>query len=173
MTSAFLCLACYAFCFASDTLELRRREKSALSRVLFLLGCLGLTSLFLLTIFEWTAFSGSMPGIIPSAAFALSGIMLLYSVFPAVSSGTSEGKKGLVSSGLYSLCRHPGLWFMWGCCLSFYFMCPALNCGLLALVSALCDFLYVLYQDIYIFPVTIDGYEKYKKMVPFLLPRFK
>lgn len=173
MTSAFLCFLCYTLCFISDTLELRSGKKTVLSRILFLLGCMGLAALFLLTFFEWEAFSVSLPNLFPSFVFVLSVIMLLYSVFPAVSSETSDGKKVLVSSGLYSLCRHPGLWFMWACCLSFYFMCPTLTCGLLSIVSALCDFLYVLYQDMYVFPVTIDGYEKYKETVPFLFPRFK
>jgi putative endonuclease len=81
--------------------------------------------------------------------------------------------EALCKSGVYALCRHP---------VAVCFLLTYLFLGLSALPSVLLlngmtfsilNILYVLFQDIVTFPVTIKGYNEYKKEVPFLIPNKK
>ena len=44
---------------------------------------------------------------------------------------------------------------------------------LAALIYPLCNLIYIIIQDKYIFPLYIEGYESYKRSVPFLIPRYR
>lgn len=82
----------------------------------------------------------------------------------------SEEKSKVCSHGMYALCRHPGvLWFF------FFYLCLSIgmeSAKLLGtgMVYSFCNFLYVVFQDRYTFPKVLEGYEEYKKDVPFLIP---
>ncbi len=99
---------------------------------------------------------------------------LIYSLFFALPKGTYKGEnEALCKSGVYALCRHP---------VAVCFLLTYLFLGLSALPSVLLlngmtfsilNILYVLFQDIVTFPVTIKGYNEYKKEVPFLIPNKK
>lgn len=76
----------------------------------------------------------------------------------------------MVAQGVYALCRHPGiLWFT-----ALYFcLWQAFGGKLLCLAFVLfsgLDFLYAVIQDRYIFPLQIEGYNRYKTETPFLIP---
>jgi len=76
-----------------------------------------------------------------------------------------------VDSGIYSICRHPGVWWMTGLCLCLYMSggMPWMNTIVyIALYLAV-----TWYNDSEIYPETIPGYENYKKRVNFLLPSFQ
>lgn len=71
--------------------------------------------------------------------------------------------------GMYAMCRHPGvislaifyfglyIWFSSRVFLSMFIVYTILN------------ILYVLFQDVYVFPRLFEGYDTYKKRVPFLV----
>ncbi|KAF0226361.1 MAG: hypothetical protein FD179_826 [Erysipelotrichaceae bacterium] len=74
----------------------------------------------------------------------------------------------IVTSGLYALCRHPGVW---GFFLATLFGALALGNGTLlvaALVWTLMDILHVYIQDKVFFVKTLQGYTRYKETTPFL-----
>lgn len=71
------------------------------------------------------------------------------------------------------MCRHPGVLFFGLFFLCFYLIVPVLPVLLAFLIFTGLDILYVLWQDLYLFPKTISGYDRYKKTTPFLLPNKK
>ena len=95
----------------------------------------------------------------------LSLILLIYSLFGAIPFNKTyiESKRNaVVQTGMYALCRHPGvIWFFF-----FYlFLALTLNSTMLllaALVWTILNIIYVIIQDIWIFPTTLKGYEVYK-----------
>ena len=80
-------------------------------------------------------------------------------------------KLPLVESGAYKKCRHPGFWFL----LLFY----TAVCITFISIKAVCftiivnclNLAYIILEDLYIFPKTIEKYDDYKKRVPFLVPK--
>ena len=83
---------------------------------------------------------------------------------------TEPALRPLVDTGVYALCRHPGVLWLGG----FYLFawCAAGGWPLLAafvLFTGL-DVAYVLWQDRVIFPVSIEHYRLYQQTTPFLVP---
>ena len=68
------------------------------------------------------------------------------------------------------LSAHPGFWMF----VLFYGFLALLFSNIQLfycfLVYNTCNFLYIVLQDVYIFPRYIRGYLEYKKAVPFILP---
>lgn len=85
----------------------------------------------------------------------------------------AEQRNAVVSTGVYSLCRHPSsFWFF------LFYLFLWLASGKLIMLWAgmiwtVLNFLYVYVQDRWIFPHMLNGYDDYKKNVPFLLPNCK
>jgi len=105
------------------------------------------------------------------AGFAL---LLFYTLFLALPFRQTyiavEGLKEVYDQGVYALCRHPGfLWFT-----GFYFSLWLRTGRSLLLtggiVFCLLNYLYILLQDIYIFPEQFADYNNYKISTPFLIP---
>jgi protein-S-isoprenylcysteine O-methyltransferase Ste14 len=109
-----------------------------------------------------------------SVAAALAGGLLAWSVF--FEFGAERRRHGLgpletVRTGTYRHCRHPGFWW--------YAILVAALAALRAVPSAFAtaallaalDFILVLEQDLLTFPKVLAGYDDYKRVVPFLLPR--
>lgn len=103
--------------------------------------------------------------------------LLIYTLFFALPFKNtyieSKGPPKVCQSGVYALCRHPGvLWFM-----GFYaFIGLALMIPLLliaAVVFSILNILYVLFQDRWTFIKSFDNYDKYKMDTPFLFPNMK
>jgi protein-S-isoprenylcysteine O-methyltransferase Ste14 len=105
------------------------------------------------------------------ALFSL--ILLIYTLFGAIpfkKTYIEYERNTVVYTGIYALCRHPGvLWFFF-----FYlFLGFTLESKLMliaALVWTCMDLVYVFIQDRWIFPITLENYQDYKKEVPFLIP---
>lgn len=112
-----------------------------------------------LRILIWTIFS----------FFALLLIFTLFFSFPPASAYAAPGKKRPVyDKGLYALCRHPGV--LWAFVL---FICVWLAGGLplyAAIIYILLDLALVAFEDIFVFPIVLFGYEDYKQSTPFLIP---
>ncbi len=74
----------------------------------------------------------------------------------------------LVDSGLYSLCRHPGVWGFIVMAFGFTLASGSMLVLWTALSWTLLDLIHVAIQDRYIFPKSIPGYTLYQVNVPFL-----
>lgn len=108
-------------------------------------------------------------------ALSLMSLLLLgYSLFMGIPFTKtyihSNQENTVVNTGMYALCRHPGvLWFFF-----FYlFLWLASGKSVLmwaALAWTAMDVLYVFIQDRWLFPKTFVDYEEYKREVPFLIP---
>lgn len=104
----------------------------------------------------------------------ISLLLLVYSLFMGIPFTKtyikSTQENTVVNTGMYALCRHPGvLWFF------FFYLFLWLTSGRnvlmwATLVWTIIDVLYVYIQDHWLFPKTFVDYEEYKLEVPFLIP---
>ena len=96
----------------------------------------------------------------------------IYTLFFALSAKeayTCQGQaRPVCKSGVYALCRHPSvLWF------AGLYLCLWAAAGLAlraAVFFSVLDVLLVLFEDRYVFPARLDGYDDYRAETPFLLP---
>ena len=110
--------------------------------------------------------------------FVLAALLLaleVYTLFfalPVDASYTRPGeKRPACTTGVYALCRHPGvLWF------AGIYVCLWMAAGLplweAVLYSGL-NVLLVAFEDRCVFPALLDGYDTYQTATPFLIPNSK
>jgi len=103
-------------------------------------------------------------------------LLLLYTLFSALPFSATyvakeeESPKKVWDRGMYGLCRHPGfLWFT-AAYITLAIGIQNTTAAFSVAVFIICNFLYVLLQDRWTFPHMFEGYENYKKKVPFLIP---
>lgn len=117
--------------------------------------------------------SAADPSILWCAAAAVFLLLELYALFGSFSVSetyiASDEPRTTCEKGLYSLCRHPGVPLFAGLyvCLHFGLGLPLWD----ALIYIALDIILAAFEDNVIFPRLLDGYEDYKKRVPFMLPR--
>lgn len=110
--------------------------------------------------------------LLPGAFFLAMLIYTLYFALPFDSTYCQEADRHKVCrSGMYGWCRHPGIWWFFGC-----FFCMGLSTGnpdrvMLGLCLSFLNLLYAWYQDRLIFVEEFCDYRDYQEQVPFLLPR--
>jgi len=111
---------------------------------------------------------------------AVFAVLLIYTNVIAADPGSwkraakqekGPAKEELVDTGLYGLCRHPGVWWFVGLCASLYL--AGSMPWMTTLVFIVCYGAITLYNDNEVYPETIPGYKNYKKRVNFLLPTFQ
>lgn len=100
--------------------------------------------------------------------------LIIYSLFfalPFVKTYIDiEKENTVVDTGMYALCRHPGvIWFF------FFYLYLWLASGKTMVMWAgiiwtAMDIIHVYVQDRWLFPKTMSGYVQYKSKVPFLIP---
>ena len=78
----------------------------------------------------------------------------------------------VTDKGMYALSRHPGV-----ICFFSFFLFLWLASGKMiilwaGLVWTIMDIIHVYVQDRWIFPITLNGYNEYKKTTPFLVPNY-
>lgn len=105
----------------------------------------------------------------------LFGILLTYSAVFEIplyqlrhtADGTKEPE--VYSRGTYRHSRHPG--FIWYTCINILFILAYQKMEITILMSilTLCNFALIVLEDVFIFPRTLAGYDRYKQHVPFLL----
>lgn len=105
----------------------------------------------------------------------LSLVVLIYTLFFALPfrityTENSTKKHILIDKGVYSLCRHPGVLFFSLFYFFFMFIAQSTAMYFAFFIFTTLDILYVIWQDIYLFPKTIADYDLYKKVTPFLIP---
>jgi|LSQX01.3.fsa_nt_gb protein-S-isoprenylcysteine O-methyltransferase Ste14 len=137
---------------------------------------LGLLLLVIYTVLSAVIEPSSPLPIVPRlvcGAFALVFLLLtLYSLFfalPVKEAYATQGEKRSVrTGGVYALCRHPGVLFF----IPLYLLLW-LSAGITLLFAAtaiLMNILLAFYEDIFVFPKVLDGYDNYRHNTPFLIP---
>ena len=113
------------------------------------------------TFFWLAAAAASLAGLIYTLFFALP--------FDATYRKEADGHK-VCRSGMYGWCRHPGIWWFFGCFLALGMACWNAEKLCMALALSFLNLGYAWYQDRYIFPEEFCDYEDYQREVPFLIP---
>lgn len=103
------------------------------------------------------------------AVFLALLVHALFFALPVQASYAGPGKKRpACTTGVYALCRHPGvLWFagLYGC----LWLAAGLPLWEAAVYSGL-NLLLVVFEDRCVFPARLEGYGAYQADTPFLLP---
>ncbi len=101
-------------------------------------------------------------------ALSLLSALLIFSVFLETAIFSSGEKSTLYKGGTYRISRHPG--FLWYTGINCVIACYFLRLDVLTLVIGLTidNFILILIEDRVLFPRMFEGYEDYKKEVPFL-----
>lgn len=76
---------------------------------------------------------------------------------------------GLINTGWYALCRHPGVYGFFFTFLGLFLYSGKWIMLYATVIWTVLDILHVYIQDVYFFPLTIKGYTDYQKETPFLL----
>ena len=100
-------------------------------------------------------------------------IYALFFALPASDTYTKLNEIQLVDHGLYSLCRHPGVWGFLLMAIGFAFGSGSLLISVTAIIWSIFDLIHVYIQDKIIFPKSIPGYLDYQEKVPFLFLKLK
>lgn len=102
-----------------------------------------------------------------AALLALFSVLILKALFFSFS---SSGGALLCDTGLYALCRHPAAPLYSGLCLCLASFSAGAGVLAAALFFILLEFAAVAFEDIAVFPKTINGYDDYRRRTPFLIP---
>ena len=95
----------------------------------------------------------------------------VYLLFFALPKGTYSGEElqtHLVQTGAYSRCRHPGFYGFTLTAAAMSLLVGNATNALLLLVYVILNLVYIILEDVIYFPAYIEGYDEYKKRVPFL-----
>ena len=106
------------------------------------------------------------------ACFFLIGLIYtLFFALPFDSTYCQEADQHKVCrTGIYGVCRHPGIWWFFGCFLCLGGACGSKTSIAYGCILSLINLLYAWYQDKWIFPEEFSDYRDYQKEVPFLIP---
>lgn len=100
--------------------------------------------------------------------------MLIYTLFfalPFEETYLEENRQRMAyTEGVYALCRHPGVLMFAGLFLCLWGMTGRISQGIYFLSMILWNYIYIILQDVWIFPETFTNYTEYKKTTPFLIP---
>ena len=166
----WLGLGAFALFFISDYNDWKKGLGAL--RLCFPLGALLLAAGTVLAMGEGTPLVRGWPRAVLLILGAVFFALLIYTLFfalPVEASYAAPGKKRpACTTGIYALCRHPGvLWFagLYGC----LWAGGGLPLWEAALFSGL-NVLLVLFEDLCVFPAVLEGYDVYRRSTPFLLP---
>lgn len=147
--------------------------KKSWMRSFFAAGCLCLIvcgSVFLADILRGSG-AGRFAGL---AAALVSFAGLIYTLFFAIPFDATYRQEAsgrrVCRTGIYGCCRHPGIWWFFGCFLGLGLACSDAERVMQACLFSALNLGYAWYQDRYIFPREFCDYEDYQRKVPFLIP---
>jgi len=99
--------------------------------------------------------------------------LLIYTLFFAVpfdAAYVKGSKQKLCTTGVYAVCRHPGVLFLAAAYVFSGLAMGKIEFLIAGVIFSACNVIYVVIQDKWIFPKVFEGYEEYQKTVHFLLP---
>lgn len=134
--------------------------------------CLAVVAVRLVWLSLFGRSAGRIGWLIGAALFLAGLIHTLYFALPFDTTYRKEADRHKVCrTGVYSFCRHPGIWWFFGC-----FLCLGMSTGseeriVLCSLLSLFNLLYAWYQDCCIFVREFSDYEDYQRTVPFLVPK--
>lgn len=140
----------------------------------FYLGCAGLigSGAFILTEALGKRPSGWILWLVLAAVCLVGLIYTLFFALPFDETYRQEADGHRVCrTGLYGLCRHPGIWWFFGCFLGLGLAWGGGEKLAEGLIFSLLNLGHAWYQDRYIFPEEFCDYRDYQNAVPFLIPR--
>lgn len=122
-----------------------------------------------LVLLSWSV--GSRIWLVP-ASLCLAGLVYtLFFALPFDSTYCREADRGPVCrSGIYGWCRHPGIWWFFGCFGSLGMACRDGRQLAFCLTLSALNLAYAWYQDRLIFVREFSDYKDYQREVPFLVP---
>lgn len=100
-------------------------------------------------------------------------LFMFYCLFGALPFGKTYAtgeSDGTISTGVYAVCRHPGVLGFFLGYMFLYLLTGSAEMFWAWILWSAADVLHVFVQDIYFFPLTLSGYDKYKTTTPFLIP---
>ncbi len=171
----YLFLGCFAFLFLYIFDFLKLKNSPRLSGVFFFLGfCLLLFSSFRIAVLGNIAFllpMGIRVFLIILAFISFIGLLCaLFFVLPFQKTYIKPEENNVVDTGLYALCRHPGVLFFAAMYLFWFLATGRTDMFFAMILWTAMDILHVYIQDKFFFSKTIKGYDRYRLTVPFLIP---
>lgn len=103
--------------------------------------------------------------------------LLVYTLFFAIPFkdtyvyGGNEERRTVCRSGVYAMCRHPGILWFAGVFICLCIVFTEKNMVIFSITVCLLNMLYAAFQDKWTFIHTFSDYESYKTETPFLVPR--
>ena len=116
-----------------------------------------------------------VPVVLSAVFYSLAGVsalFMLYALFGALPFKNTYVKGNgnqLIDTGVYALCRHPGVWGFFFMYLFAFAASGKWNVLFACVLWTGMDIIHVWVQDKYFFPKTLPGYQEYQKSTPFLL----
>ena len=109
---------------------------------------------------------------VAGAVICLAGLIYtLFFALPFDSTYCQDAAQNRVCrTGIYGICRHPGIWWFFGCFLCLGGASGDITTLVYGIILSFVNLLYAWYQDKWIFPEEFCDYRDYQKEVPFLLP---
>ena len=131
---------------------------------------LGLLVLAIATAFRLSVKDLNIAWCAAAYVFLVLQLVALFGSFSAEEAYTNkhEDERTVTDTGLYAMCRHPGILFFVGLylCLHWGLSLPWLD----TIVYIMLDLALAFVEDKYTFPVILNGYDDYRKTTPFLIP---
>lgn len=151
-------------------------SKSTLFKSFFMLGCLLLiftTGLLWMNDGSGRFYVSPALSLLFGLLSIISGAVLVYILFFAIpfeKAYVDGSRQELVTEGVYAICRHPGVWFLF-----FLYLFAGIAGGrpqiiLGSFVFSFFNLLYVFLQDRIFFPRIFAGYSEYKEKTSFIVP---
>lgn len=92
----------------------------------------------------------------------------LFGALPFTKTYVEGNFNEVIDTGVYALCRHPGVWGFFFAYLFLFLATGKLLVLVACIIWTLMDIVHVWVQDVYFFPKTLKGYDQYKQTTPFL-----
>lgn len=144
-------------------------KKRVLTTLFSIFGCMGVLASIILLVFLNIPLANKVNPIFLAIQLIISGfffVLLIYSTFFAFKS-----TKGVVSSGMYGVVRHPGFYWFTLMLVSLIPIFRSSKFLLSALFLIVMNSLLILLEDTVLFPRIFPEYNTYKSKVPFLVPK--